>query len=76
MFRYGVGVGDQLTDCPSGESVAALAVRFERDAIPLIDPLFAAALRMTRDRTDAEDLVQERCRGPTRGSDRFAKAQT
>jgi RNA polymerase sigma-70 factor (ECF subfamily) len=59
MFRYGVGVGDQLTDCPSGESVAALAVRFERDAIPLIDPLFAAALRMTRDRTDAEDLVQE-----------------
>jgi RNA polymerase sigma-70 factor (ECF subfamily) len=36
-----------------------LAARFERDAMPLIDQLYAAALRMTRNPADAEDLVQE-----------------
>ena len=33
--------------------------RFERDAMPYIDQLYAAALRMTRNPADAEDLVQE-----------------
>lgn len=33
--------------------------RFERDAMPLLDQLYGAALRMTRHRADAEDLVQE-----------------
>jgi RNA polymerase sigma-70 factor, ECF subfamily len=33
--------------------------RFERDAMPLLDQLYAAALRMTRNPADAEDLVQE-----------------
>jgi len=33
--------------------------RFERDALPFIDQLYAAALRMTRNPADAEDLVQE-----------------
>ncbi|TDE29081.1 sigma-70 family RNA polymerase sigma factor [Actinomadura sp. 6K520] len=33
--------------------------RFERDAMPYIDQLYAAALRMTRNPTDAEDLVQD-----------------
>jgi RNA polymerase sigma-70 factor (ECF subfamily) len=37
----------------------ALAARFERDAIPLMDQLFGGALGMTRDRRDAEDLLQE-----------------
>lgn len=32
---------------------------FEAQAMPLVDKLFGAALRYTRDRTDAEDLVQE-----------------
>jgi RNA polymerase sigma-70 factor, ECF subfamily len=36
-----------------------LAARFEREVIPLLDTLFAAAMRMTLQRTDAEDLVQE-----------------
>jgi RNA polymerase sigma-70 factor (ECF subfamily) len=38
---------------------AELAVRFERDAIPLRGDLLVAALRVTRSRVDAEDLVQD-----------------
>ena len=33
--------------------------RFERDALPFLDQLYSAAMRMTRNPTDAEDLVQE-----------------
>jgi RNA polymerase sigma-70 factor (ECF subfamily) len=33
--------------------------RFERDALPFLDQLYSAALRMTRNPSDAEDLVQE-----------------
>ncbi len=33
--------------------------RFERDALPLLPNLYGAALRLTRDPSDAEDLVQE-----------------
>lgn len=33
--------------------------RFERDALPYLGQMYAAALRMTRSRADAEDLVQE-----------------
>jgi RNA polymerase sigma-70 factor (ECF subfamily) len=36
-----------------------LAARFERDAIPLLDLLFSGALRLTANRQDAQDLVQE-----------------
>lgn len=35
------------------------AERFARDALPLLDQLYGAALRMTRNPADAEDLVQE-----------------
>jgi RNA polymerase sigma-70 factor, ECF subfamily len=35
------------------------AARFERDALPYLDQLYSAALRMTRKPADAEDLVQE-----------------
>jgi RNA polymerase sigma-70 factor, ECF subfamily len=34
-------------------------LRFERDALPFIDQLYSAAMRMTRNPQDAEDLVQE-----------------
>jgi len=40
----------------SGQDVGAL---FEEQALPFMDQLYAAALRMTRNPADAQDLVQE-----------------
>jgi RNA polymerase sigma-70 factor, ECF subfamily len=50
--------GAQPTAAPA-ETAEERAARFERDAMPLIDQLYGAALRMTRNPADAEDLVQE-----------------
>ena len=54
---------------PAGESAAPapaapepeddLRGRFEREAVPLLSNLYSAALRLTRNPADAEDLVQE-----------------
>jgi RNA polymerase sigma-70 factor (ECF subfamily) len=41
------------------ETKEAIAARFERDVAPFLDSLYGAALRMTRNPVDAEDLVQE-----------------
>jgi len=41
------------------ESDEQRRARFERDALPLMDQLYAGALRMTRNPSDAEDLLQE-----------------
>ncbi|WP_066643538.1 sigma-70 family RNA polymerase sigma factor [Serinicoccus hydrothermalis] len=41
------------------EDPADRAARFEREAMPLLDQMYSAALRTTRNPTDAEDLVQE-----------------
>jgi RNA polymerase sigma-70 factor (ECF subfamily) len=41
------------------ETTEQRSARFERDALPFLDQLYAAALRMTRNPADAEDLVQE-----------------
>ena len=38
---------------------ASLRERFERDVLPLLPSLYGAALRMTRNPADAEDLVQD-----------------
>jgi RNA polymerase sigma-70 factor, ECF subfamily len=38
---------------------AQLTARFERDATPLLAPLYRQALRMTHNHADAEDLLQE-----------------
>jgi RNA polymerase sigma-70 factor (ECF subfamily) len=43
----------------SQETAEQRSARFERDALPFLDQLYAAALRMTRNPADAEDLVQE-----------------
>jgi RNA polymerase sigma-70 factor (ECF subfamily) len=36
-----------------------LRERFERDALPILPSLYGAAMRMTRNPSDAEDLIQE-----------------
>ncbi|MFC8800334.1 sigma-70 family RNA polymerase sigma factor [Promicromonospora sp. NPDC057138] len=55
-----IGESDEGTErSPVEEDAAARAVRFERDALQYLDQLYSAALRMTRNPADAEDLVQE-----------------
>lgn len=44
---------------PSPAASAELVDRFNRDVLPLLDFLYSGALRFTRDKHDAEDLVQE-----------------
>ncbi len=44
---------------PARETEAERTARFERDALPFLDQLYSAAMRMTRNPADAEDLVQE-----------------
>ncbi len=41
------------------ETLEQRSARFERSALPFLDQLYSAALRMTRNPADAEDLVQE-----------------
>jgi len=43
----------------ANETDAERAARFESDALPFLDQLYGAAMRMTRNPSDAEDLVQE-----------------
>ncbi|MFI9249564.1 RNA polymerase sigma factor SigR [Streptomyces sp. NPDC053069] len=51
----GQGVSAETTS----ESTAERSARFERDALEFLDQMYSAALRMTRNPADAEDLVQE-----------------
>lgn len=46
-------------DTAAGETDAQRNDRFERDALVFLDQLYPAALRMTRNPADAEDLIQE-----------------
>ena len=46
-----------LADAP--ETFEQRSARFENDAMPYLDQLYSAAMRMTRNPQDAEDLVQE-----------------
>ncbi|MGH2754578.1 MAG: sigma-70 family RNA polymerase sigma factor [Actinomycetota bacterium] len=45
--------------------------RFQEEAMPLLDSLYAGALRMTRNPADAEDLVQETMLRGYRAFNRF-----
>jgi RNA polymerase sigma-70 factor (ECF subfamily) len=49
------------TATPEFEAIRdeGLATRFERDAVPLLEGFYPQAMRMTRNRTEAEDLLQE-----------------
>jgi len=46
-------------DVVETETSEQRTARFERDALPFLDQLYSAGLRMTRNPADAEDLVQE-----------------
>ena len=41
------------------ETTESLEARFTRDALPLLNQLYGAAMKMTRNPPDAQDLVQE-----------------
>ncbi|MEO8827940.1 sigma-70 family RNA polymerase sigma factor [Lapillicoccus sp.] len=49
---------DNTVDVAS-ETTEQRRARFEREAMPLLDQMYSAALRTTRNPSDAEDLVQE-----------------
>jgi RNA polymerase sigma-70 factor, ECF subfamily len=60
----GIGLGsssmtDDAADQAPVESTEDRSARFERDAMQYLDQLYGAAMRMTRNPADAEDLVQE-----------------
>ncbi len=50
---------DEASRVASDETPEQRDARFEHDALPLLDALYGAALRLTRNPSDAEDLVQE-----------------
>ena len=52
-------MADQTGRAPATETPQERSARFERDALQYLDQLYSAALRMTRNPADAEDLVQE-----------------
>jgi RNA polymerase sigma-70 factor (ECF subfamily) len=55
----GAGRLQQKGSLVAEETLEERRARFERDALPYLDQLYAAAMRMTRNPADAEDLVQE-----------------
>jgi len=52
-------------------SASGQAVAFEREALAYLDSLFRTALRLSRNRADAEDLVQETYLKAFRAANRF-----
>ncbi|GGV07882.1 ECF RNA polymerase sigma factor SigR [Kitasatospora herbaricolor] len=52
-------IGEDTFRVSAEESEEARRERFERDALGYLDPMYSAALRMTRNPADAEDLLQE-----------------
>ncbi len=56
---YAMNLATTHADAERPETDAERTARFERDALPFLDQLYGAALRMTRNPADAEDVVQE-----------------
>lgn len=62
LEEVGPVAGTDAENTASGrnaETAAERNARFERDALTFLDQMYSAALRMTRNAADAEDLVQE-----------------
>jgi RNA polymerase sigma-70 factor, ECF subfamily len=55
--RRGKKVSQGVSPVP--ETLEQRGERFEREVLPFLDQLYSAAMRMTRNAADAEDLVQE-----------------
>ena len=51
--------GDQMKATKTKPVTKELKERFEDEALPLMQDMFAQAYHLTRNRADAEDLVQE-----------------
>lgn len=58
LLSYVMTINPEAVDL-AAETPDERAERFERDAMGYIDQLYSAALRMTRNPTDAEDVVSE-----------------
>ena len=56
---------------PDGPSASSQRSAFERDALDVLDSLYRTARRLSRDRADAEDLVQDTYLKAFRAADRF-----
>ncbi|HEY5457612.1 MAG TPA: sigma-70 family RNA polymerase sigma factor [Acidothermaceae bacterium] len=54
-----IGKAQGARSLATEESTDERSARFEQSAMPFLDQLYSAALRMTRNPSDAEDLVQE-----------------
>ena len=60
-----------MAEARRAELTADDKARFTEGTLPLLDSLYASALRMTRNPADAEDLVQETMLRAYRSFDRF-----
>ena len=59
-YDAAIGATEEVGQVPEAvETLEERTRRFERDVLPFLDQLYSAALRMTRNPADAEDLVQE-----------------
>ena len=59
FFVYKVTINEDAAAMRQKEQRSEQDKRFERDVMPYFGQLYPAALRMTRNTSDAEDLVQE-----------------
>jgi RNA polymerase sigma-70 factor, ECF subfamily len=58
-YRWRTGIHSSEGVGPVPETLEQRSERFEQDVLPYLDQLYSAAMRMTRNSADAEDLVQE-----------------
>ena len=56
-WRPAAPIGGGVSPVP--ETLTERSQRFEQDVLPYLDQLYSAAMRMTRNPSDAQDLVQE-----------------